>query len=396
MDRKLNLLYNLFTTTEQQRRELLSMKSVTEILGGSQMLLDLSYDIQEIFEDYLTDTHRTFILILRVIEDAFPRIEEPQALTGRKAYATRPFIRAFIAKSIFKISSNRDLILRLKSDSSLRRICGITKVPSEASFSRRFDKLSRSHLMEQTINCIAKEHYQNRLVGHISRDSTAITAREKPINKKKDVKEKNPKTKRKRGRPKKGEIIPPKEDVRLTKQLRQKPGIAVKELNRNCSWGGKKNSKGKTHFWPGYKLHLDVSDIGLPITAVVTGANVHDSQVAIPMEKMTERKVTHLYSLMDAAYDAPQIRTYITERGRVDLIDFNKRRKSTIKVMSPSEKERYKIRSTVERSYSHLKDCFIPSQLYVKGYKKVNCVLMTAVLCLSAVKILQYFHLPGI
>ena len=161
------------------------------------------------------------------------------------------------------------------------------------------------------------------------------------------------------------------------------------------SWGGKKNSKGKTHFWPGYKLHLDVSDIGLPITAVVTGANVHDSQVAIPMEKMSERKVTHLYSLMDAAYDAPQIRSYITGRGRVGLIDFNKRRKATSKTMCPSEKERYKIRSTVERTYSHLKDWFIPSQLYVKGHPKVNFALMTAVLCLSAVKVLQYPHLPG-
>jgi hypothetical protein len=47
-----------------------------------------------------------------------------------------------------------------------------------------------------------------------------------------------------------------------------------------------------------------VTDIGLPVTAIVTGANVHDSQAAIPMEKLTEKKVQHLYSLMDAAYDA--------------------------------------------------------------------------------------------
>jgi transposase len=371
------------------------MKSVTEILGGSQMLLGLSYDIQEIFEDYLTDTHRLFLSVLRVVEGFRPRIEKPQALTGRKAYATAPFVRAFLAKSFFKLSSNKDLILRLQSDSSLKRICGFTKVPSEASFSRRFDELSRTHIMEQAMNNMVKEYHKEQLIGHISRDSTAITAREKPINKKNDVTKDKIQTKRKRGRPKKGEVVPPKEDVRLTKQLRQKPSRSLKELNRTCAWGGKKNSKGKTHFWPGYKLHLDVTDIGLPITAVVTGANVHDSQVAIPMEKMTERKVTHLYSLMDAAYDAPQIRTYINERGRVDLIDFNKRRKSTSRSMSPSENERYKIRSTVERAYSHLKDWFLPAQLYVKGYRKVNCTLMTAVLCLCAVKVLQYFHLPG-
>ncbi len=212
-----------------------------------------------------------------------------------------------------------------------------SKIPSEATFSRRFDKLAQSHQMEQAINSMAKKYYKNHIVGHISRDSTAITAREKPVNKKKTIK--NNKTKRKRGRPKKGEIVLPKEDARLTKQLHQKPGKSLKDMNRKCAWGGKKNSKGKTHFWPGYKLHLDVTDIGIPITAVVTGANVHDSQLAIPMEKMTERKVTHLYSLMDAAYDAPQIRSYIKGKGRVDLIDFNKRRKSVLQTMTPAEKE---------------------------------------------------------
>lgn len=369
------------------------MKSVTEILGGSQMLLGISYDIQDVFEEYLTENHRLFLAMLRVIEGELPVIENNRALTGRKAYSFLPFIRAFLAKSFFKLTTNKDLILQLKSDSSLRKICGFSKIPSEATFSRRFEKIARTHIMEQSFNTVVAKYLKDHIVGHISRDSSAITAREKTINKKNDVK-KQDKPKRKRGRPKKGEIIPPKEDVRLTKQLRQSPGKSIKELNRACSWGGKKNSKGKTHFWPGYKLHLDVTDMGIPVTAVVTGANVHDSQLAIPMEKMTERRITHLYSLMDAAYDAPQIRTYIKNMGRIDLIDFNKRRKNTIRQMSPCEKQRYNIRSTVERTYSHLKDWFIPDKIYVKGHNKVNCVLMTAVLCLSAVKVLQYFHLP--
>jgi hypothetical protein len=58
----------------------------------------------------------------------------------------------------------------------------------------------------------------------------------------------------------------------------------------------------------------------------VTGANVQDSQAAIPMEKLAGRKVQHLYSLMDAAYDADAFSTYIREQGRVPLIDPNKRR----------------------------------------------------------------------
>ncbi|MDA3849991.1 MAG: transposase [Spirochaetaceae bacterium] len=370
------------------------MKSITEILGGSQILLDISYDIQDVFEDYLTDTHRLYLAMLRIIESALPLLEENRSSTGRKPYALNSFIRAFLAKSFFKLTTNKDLILQLKSDSSLRKICGFSVVPSEATFSRRFEIISNCHLMEQVINRNAEEYLRNHIIGHISRDSMSITAREKPINRKKDVKAPD-KAKRKRGRPKKGEVRPPKEDSRLTRQLSQKPGKSIKELDRNCAWGGKKNSKGKTHYWPGYKLHLDVNEFGLPVTAVVTGANVHDSQVAIPMEKMTERKVTHLYSLMDAAYDAPQIRFYIQSKGRVDLIDFNKRKTKELRIMSDHEKQRYKIRSTVERANSHLRDWFIPDKIYVKGYKKVNCTLMTAVVCLSAVKILQYFHYPA-
>jgi hypothetical protein len=53
------------------------------------------------------------------------------------------------------------------------------------------------------------------------------------------------------------------------------------------------------------------------VMPVVTGANVHDSQLAIPMEKWTERKITYLYSVMDSAYDAHPIVGYIpiTQRG---------------------------------------------------------------------------------
>ena len=66
--------------------------------------------------------------------------------------------------------------------------------------------------------------------------------------------------------------------------------------------------------WKGYKLHLDVSDTGFPITACVTGANVHDSMPAIPMEKMTEQRVAFCYSLMDPAYDSKTIIDFISRR----------------------------------------------------------------------------------
>ena len=78
-----------------------------------------------------------------------------------------------------------------------------------------------------------------------------------------------------------------------------------------------KNSQGNIETTKGYKLHLDVSDAGFPLTAVITGANVHDSQLAIPMEKLTEQKVISCYSLMDSGYDAKTIDDFIRSRERI-------------------------------------------------------------------------------
>jgi hypothetical protein len=138
-----------------------------------------------------------------------------------------------------------------------------------------------------------------------------------------------------------------------------------------------------------------MDDIGLPITAIVTGTNVHDSQVAIPLEKLTEKKVQHCYSLMDAAYDAKPISDYIRSRDRVPLIDPNKRTGTELRSFDPAEKSRYKIRTTVERANAHLKDWLIPNRIFVRGFQKASLLPMSAVVCFAACKILRYFVLPA-
>ena len=122
---------------------------------------------------------------------------------------------------------------------------------------------------------------------------------------------------------------------------------------------------------------------------MVTAANVHDSQLDIPMEKLTEQKVTFCYSLMDSAFDAKTISDFIRSRERVPIIDPNKRKDENRPGLDPAKQERYKIRTTVERSNSHLKDNLIPKAIYVKGYTKVSFVLMASVLCLAVLKHLQ-------
>lgn len=175
-------------------------------------------------------------------------------------------------------------------------------------------------------------YLEGHIVEHISRDSTAIEAREQAKNKKREVIPKG-----KPGRPKKGSEPKEEKQTVLQKQLEQTAQQAIEELESRCSWGCKRNSQGNPSYWKGYKLHLDVTDNGIPVSAIVTGANVHDSQVAIPLERITEQRVNHLYSLMDSAYDAKTIRDFITDNGRIPIIDPNKRRKQQ-RVLSSSER----------------------------------------------------------
>ena len=128
----------------------------------------------------------------------------------------------------------------------------------------------------------------------------------------------------------------------------------------------KKNAQGYKTSWNGYKLHLDTNDIGLPISVLVTSASLHDSQVAPPLIKLTSNKVTSLYDLMDAAYDAQLIEETSRKFGHVPITDRNGRGKEIVP-MEPHGAEHYKIRSCAERANSRLKEDFGASNTMVKG-----------------------------
>jgi hypothetical protein len=176
--------------------------------------------------------------------------------------------------TVFNLSTTRALIDRLESDPQVRRICGWERkneIPGEWTFSRAFAQLSKNRLPERVHEVLIKKSYAGEIVGHISRNSTAIEAREKPIKKaSKDTKKKEP---RKLGRPKKGEERP-KELTRLEKQA---VGMSLPEmlddLPKACDVGTKKNSQGYKSSWIGYKLHIDAADGGIPISCILTSAS---------------------------------------------------------------------------------------------------------------------------
>ena len=364
------------------------MKTITETIGGGQVLLDIDLDLQACFEEYLNDEYKMFLHLLRVAEEYLPLSIRPQKKTGRPPYPYFSFIRSMLGKMFFGVEKTSNFIQRLKGEPNLHLLCGFKKVPDASTFSRNFSYLAEENIWSTALDELVKQAHEGKVVYHVSRDSTMIAAREK-VRVGREKKDEKPK--KKRGRPCKSEVKPQKEPTTLEKQVREEASIAIQQLPKKCAWGCKKNSQGNNEITKGYKLHLDVSDSGFPITALITGANVHDSQLAIPMEKMTEQKVSFCYSLMDSAYDAKIIDEYIRSRERIPIIDPNKRKNKDRPPLDPAKQERYKIRTTVERANAYLKENLIPKNLYVKGYTKVSFVLMASVFCLAIIKYLQYF-----
>jgi hypothetical protein len=51
-----------------------------------------------------------------------------------------------------------------------------------------------------------------------------------------------------------------------------------------------------------------VVDGGIPVSGLLTSASTHDSQVAIPLMRISNERIINLYDLTDSAYDVPKIR----------------------------------------------------------------------------------------
>jgi len=328
--------------------------------------------------------------LITVIE--LTRVEE--FIPSYKGYVGRPqdnrcaIARAFIAKTVYNLSSTSQLLDRLKSDKTFRRICGWEKifdVPSESTFSRAFAEFAKSELTQRLHEALIKKYQSDRLVGHISRDSTAIEAREKAAKKEKVTSL----SKKKPGRPKKGEerIYVP---TRVEQQLKQTLKEMLQELPTECDIGTKRNSKGHQESWKGYKLHIDTADGAIPISAVLTSASTHDSQVAIPLATITAQRVINCYDVMDAAYDAHSIREHSQSLGHVALIDFNHRHESDTRRFLPHEEQRYKERSTAERVNSRLKDEFGARMVRVRGHEKVMTHLMFGLIALTVDQLMRF------
>ena len=350
----------------------------------------------------LTDKVRQLIAVLELVQ--IEAMVGPWCGgVGRPALHERAIARAFVAKAVYNLSHTRQLLDRLHNDPCLRRICGWSsrsEIPHESQFSRAFAGFAASELPQRLHAALIEATQKERLVGHISRDSTEIEAREKPQST--QVEAAPAKPRRKRGRPRKGEQPAPPEPTRLERQAKMKLEEMLDDLPRACNVGTKKNSKGYKETWIGYKLHIDAADGQIPISCILTSASLHDSQAAIPLASMTVQRVTNLYDLMDSAYDAEAIHEHSRSLGHIPIIDIHPRSDQALKEELQAEEKRckllgyrcaedvrYRERTTVERVNARLKDEFGGRTVRVRGHTKVMCHLMFGIVALAADQILR-------
>ena len=336
---------------------------------------------------------------------------------GRPCKDRLAIARAFVAKSVYGYSLTRQLLHALRCDAQLRRICGWTQawqIPHEATFSRAFAEFAHMELPQLVHEALIRETQKDRLIGHIARDSTAIEARErypetaaqrarrkaalKPVQtapRKRGAKG-GPHRRYKGGKP----PYIPKGETRLQRQRSMTLGEMLADLPQQCDSGAKADSHGHEHYWSGYKLHLDVADGQIPISALLTSASVHDSQVAIPLATLSTQRVTYFYEVMDAAYEAHHIEEQSRQLGHIPIIDPKapggpKNQAKHIPMskpkreLSPAQRQRYKERVMVERVNARLKDEFGARHIRVRGAQKVMAHLMFGVLALTVDQLLK-------
>jgi Transposase DDE domain/Transposase domain (DUF772) len=380
----------------------------------TQVLQSQLFPILEEETGKLDEKARQLVAVLEMIPLA-RFVPASRGWIGRPCKDRLAIASAFVAKAVYGFSLTRQLLERLHQDAQLRRICGwetARQVPHESTFSRAFTGFAEMELPQFVHEALIAATQKDRLVGHVARDSTAIEARERfpetpaqaagaPAESGAARRRGGPKGKRgshkrhKGGKP----PCPPNPDSRLHRQRRMKLAEMLAELPRHCSIGVKTSHDGNQKYWRGYKLHLDVADGQIPISGILTAASLHDSQAAIPLAVMTAQRVTSLYDVMDAAYDATEIREHSRSLGHVPIIrpvkrnrgerPFTGRPRWEAREMTWAEEDRIRERTMVERVYARLKDEFGGREIRVRGPRKVMAHLMFGVLALTADQLLK-------
>lgn len=330
----------------------------------------------------LTEQEKRRVTILELVhrETYVPRSWSRQ-WRGRPIKEREALARSFVAKAVWRYPHPRSVRQALRPTATLRALGGFAtrrEVPCASTFSRALAEFAARGRATVGHDALVHAHLSTARIGHGSRDATAIQGREKP------VKQVQPATApRTKGRPATGAQREPPAPQRLAVPRRQSAQDASALLPTACDRGVKKNATGYTATGNGFQRPVDVQDMGLPSSAILTSASVHESQVAIPLRQLTSGKGTSCSDLMDAADAARQMWEQSRALGPVPIIDRTPRGGTGVP-LAPHEAQRYNERTASARFNSRLKEECGGRNVMVRGAGKVMIHLRFGVVALCA------------
>lgn len=378
-----------------QRKAKMNIRSTLSML-----LNNIQQQLFPMLENHVGELSLQYKKLISILE--IVKIEDGLPCTrfnlGRPSKSRACIARAYIAKIYLKMIHTKQLVSALNENPRLRIICGwddISKIPSEATFSRAFDEFAKMQLADKVHQALISQVYEDKIIENLVKDSTPIAVREKPLKKEGSSKERKKMHREKYAKEKKGELS------RKQKQLKQDLPTMLAELPTACDIGVKKGSNGYKLIWQGMKVHTAVTDDCLAASVIVTSASVNDSEVAIPLGEKANRIVKNLYDIMDSAYDTKEVREHSNLLGHVALIDQHARstkekaekkaerkRKKILNFYTPQDR-RYRKRMPKERFNALFKDYFGGRNIQYRGHSKVTNHIMFGILTLTAIQLIQ-------
>jgi len=111
--------------------------------------------------------------------------------------------------------------------------------------------------------------------------------------------------------------------------------------------GAKDQALGRSRGGLSTKIHMAIDAVGQPVRFILTGGEKADSPQAIPL--LRGLRATHV--IADKGYDANQVLGFISVQGAKAVIP----PRSNRKVQREYDRELYKQRNVIERTFNRLK-----------------------------------------
>ena len=157
-------------------------EAVSWLIGTLQR--NLIPGLEECWERPLTGKEQQLVSLLELVHtEKFAG--RPSQRFGRKRRGRQALAWSLVAKAVYYHRHTRATIEALRASPVFRRICGLVKradVPSESTFSRAWAEFAEIGLGEKVHPALVAQWMTPELVGHISRDATAIKDRKARIH----------------------------------------------------------------------------------------------------------------------------------------------------------------------------------------------------------------------